>query len=84
MADARAVEQQEGDHLARAHNMMFMEVSSKNNFNIENIFNELAKQLKSQYDSGNLTESQFDSFKLKYPDTTTISNTWTKCCNMSS
>ncbi|KAE9548937.1 hypothetical protein FO519_007843 [Halicephalobus sp. NKZ332] len=83
MADSRVVEQEEGDQLARAHNMTFMEVSSKNNYNIDNVFNELATQLKAQYDSGSLSEGQFDSFRLKYPDTTAISNTWTRCCKYS-
>ena len=83
MADSRVVEQEEGDQLARAHNMTFMEVSSKNNYNIDNVFNELATQLKAQYDSGSLSENQFDSFRLKYPDTTAISNTWTRCCKLS-
>uniref|UniRef100_A0A914YT50 Ras-related protein Rab-43 n=1 Tax=Panagrolaimus superbus TaxID=310955 RepID=A0A914YT50_9BILA len=81
LADSRAVEQEEGDQLARSHNMAFMEVSSKNNYNVDNVFLELASQLKSQYDSGSLSEGQFDSFRLKYPDTTAISSTWFRCCN---
>uniref|UniRef100_A0AC34QK86 Uncharacterized protein n=1 Tax=Panagrolaimus sp. JU765 TaxID=591449 RepID=A0AC34QK86_9BILA len=80
--DSRAVDSEEGEQLARAHNMVFMEVSSKNNYNVDNVFNELATQLKAQYDSGSLSESQFDSFRLKYPDTTTIQNTWYRCCKM--
>jgi Ras-related protein Rab-43 len=81
LADSRAVEHEEGDQLARTHNMAFMEVSSKNNYNIDNVFLELASQLKSQYDSGSLSEGQFDSFRLKYPDTTAISSNWFRCCN---
>uniref|UniRef100_A0A7E4VMI6 Ras-related protein Rab-43 n=1 Tax=Panagrellus redivivus TaxID=6233 RepID=A0A7E4VMI6_PANRE len=81
MTEKRVVETEEGDQLARAHHMTFMEVSSKSNYNIDKVFAELANSLKSQYDSGNLAETQFDSFRLKYPDTTAISSTWSRCCN---
>lgn len=56
-------------------------VSSKNNVNIDTLFVELARQLKAQYDTGNIVDNRSDSFHLKYPDTTTISSKWYKCCN---
>lgn len=61
-------------------NSKFFVVSSKSNVNIDVVFADLAQQLKQQYDAGNLADNRFDSFRLKYPDTTTISSKWLKCC----
>jgi len=81
MEEARAVEADEGYQLAKAHQMTFFEVSSKNNVNVEQIFIELATQLKSQYDQGNLTDTQFDSFRLNNLSTTAIGSEWLpRCC----
>ena len=45
------------------------------------VFYDLAKQLKSQYDVGNLEATRADAFRLNYPDTTNLSNRWRRCCN---
>ncbi|KAI1724858.1 ras family domain-containing protein [Ditylenchus destructor] len=82
LQDQRVIDPEEGEQLCRAHNMIkFLEVSSKSNVNVDVVFNELARQLKAQYDTGNLVDNRFDSFRLKYPDTTTISSKWARCCS---
>lgn len=82
--EQRTVDWDEGLNLCRAHQMVeFMEVSSKENLNVEAAFTELAKQLKAQYDVGNLVDNRFDSFRLGYEDTTAIPKQWQRyCCNM--
>lgn len=83
MQNERIVEPEEGEQLARAHGMLkFFETSAKENTNVDNVFHELASQLKAQYETGNLSENNFDAFRLRYPDTTSIPSRWTsKCCN---
>ncbi|KAH7729649.1 Ras family protein [Aphelenchoides avenae] len=83
LQNERIVEPEEGEQLARAHGMLkFFETSAKENTNVDNVFYELAAQLKAQYETGNLTENNFDAFRLRYPDTTSISARWySKCCN---
>lgn len=97
LENRRSVEVVEGEQLCRAHNMIkylegkfkekttkiieIFSVSSKSNLNIDILFNELARQLKAQYDIGNLVDNRFDSFRLKYPDTTAITAKWYKCCD---
>uniref|UniRef100_A0A914DB48 Ras-related protein Rab-43 n=1 Tax=Acrobeloides nanus TaxID=290746 RepID=A0A914DB48_9BILA len=79
----RLVDKEEGEQLARAHNMIqFIEVSSKSNVNVDTVFYEMAAQLKAQYDTGHLYENNFDSFRLKYSDTSDISSRWYNCCNI--
>ncbi|CAK5050325.1 unnamed protein product [Meloidogyne enterolobii] len=80
--EQRKVEIEEAEQLSRAHNMLQnLEVSSKTNVNIDTIFFELARQLKSQYDSNNLDTSLSDTFRLRYPDTTNLTSRWNRCCN---
>lgn len=94
LEDQRRVEPVEADKLCRAHNMLQqLDVSSKNNTNVDTskdfaflfyqslVFYEMARQLKSQYDVGNLEANRGDSFRLNYPDTTNLSNRWRRCCN---
>lgn len=83
LEDQRRVEPEEAEKLHRAHNMLqHLEVSSKSNQNVDTIFYELARQLKSQYDVGNLEASHGnDAFRLRYPDTTNLSARWRRCCN---
>jgi hypothetical protein len=82
--EQRAVDEDEGFNLCRAHQMIdFMEVSSKENQNIETVFAELARKLKADYEVGNLVDNRFDSFRLGYENTTTIPKQWQRyCCNL--
>ncbi|KAI6223581.1 Ras family protein [Aphelenchoides fujianensis] len=82
LQERRAVETDDGHMLAKSHNMIdFLEVSSKNNVNVDAVFTALATQLKSQYDVGNIVDNHFDSFRLNYDDTTTIPRRYLgNCC----
>uniref|UniRef100_A0AC35U6G1 Ras-related protein Rab-43 n=1 Tax=Rhabditophanes sp. KR3021 TaxID=114890 RepID=A0AC35U6G1_9BILA len=77
----RVISYDEGDQLAKSHNMCgFFEVSSKDNVNIENIFYEMALRLKNQYESGMLVDESGNSFRLADGERTTISSSWNNCC----
>ncbi|KAI6215955.1 hypothetical protein M3Y94_00445800 [Aphelenchoides besseyi] len=82
LTDQRVVDADDGMNLCRSHNMIdFMEVSSKNNVNVDAVFTKLASQLKAQYDVGNLVDNNFDSFRLNYDDTTAIPRKYLgNCC----
>jgi hypothetical protein len=70
------------EQFQRGHKFAKQQIYSLTNIWLFNkVFYELARQLKSQYDVGNLEASRGDSFRLRYPDTTDISNRWRRCCS---
>uniref|UniRef100_A0A914IBH1 Ras-related protein Rab-43 n=1 Tax=Globodera rostochiensis TaxID=31243 RepID=A0A914IBH1_GLORO len=87
-ASSDRVDTLEAEQLCRAHAMLaHLEVSSKQNVNVDTIFHELAHHLKCQYDElGHLDgtaggRAAADAFRLGYPNTTNLSARWRRCCN---
>ncbi|TKR64568.1 hypothetical protein L596_025078 [Steinernema carpocapsae] len=81
----RVVERDEGEQLCRAHNMsMFLEISSRNNLNVDNAFLELSCQLKKQYAQGAQLENNLDALRLGDHSTSAIGGfRFSRCCNYS-